>query len=348
MQSKSRFPRVRQAGLGLPEIMVGLAIGLVTALVITQVVTNFEGQKRTTTSGTDAQTSGSVALFLLQRQIQMAGFGLPVFSHQNQPLNCDPSPTVDHDANPATPAIDMVPVVISDGGEKGSDTIAVRTGATAMGGIPVTITNVNAAAKTVGFDTNLGCAVNDIAIAVDGAACSLSKVTALSGKDGVTLESVAGIGTGASFACLGNWTEDRYGSDGGSLTTNGVPSVTGIVNIQAQYGISASPDSNQVTSWVDASGATWAAPTIANRNRIKAVRIAVVSRSGLKEKEDVTQECSSLTEAAPTGLCAWAGTEASPAPKIDLSNDPDWKRYRYRVFETVIPLRNMIWSHDTL
>src|SRR5947209_7130004 len=113
--------RVSQAGMGLPEIMVGLAIGLISALVIMQVMTNFEGQKRTTSGVADAQTNGSIALYTMQRQIQMAGFGLPVFSHQNQPLNCDPAPTFDHDGDPATPDIGIFPVVITDDGGGASD-----------------------------------------------------------------------------------------------------------------------------------------------------------------------------------------------------------------------------------
>ncbi|MEW6562752.1 MAG: PilW family protein [Pseudomonadota bacterium] len=56
-----------------------------------------------------------------------------------------------------------------------------------------------------------------------------------------------------------------------------------IVNVQAQYGISATASSNVVTQWVDATGGTWAAPTVNNRNRIKAVRVAVVARSDKPE-----------------------------------------------------------------
>ena len=67
------------------------------------------------------------------------------------------------------------------------------------------------------------------------------------------------------------------------------------------------------------------------------------------EPDVVTTACSSTTAAAPTGLCAWAGSVASPAPAIDLSpGDPNWARYRYRVFETIMPLRNVIWAKDTL
>ena len=84
----------------------------------------------------------------------------------------------------------------------------------------------------------------------------------------------------------------------------------------------------------------------------------MVARNGLQEKNIVTDSCSSTTLASPTGLCAWDATSAAPAgsapgtnfpaPVIDLSNDPNWQNYRYRVFETVIPLRNMIWSSSAL
>jgi type IV pilus assembly protein PilW len=124
--------------------------------------------------------------------------------------------------------------------------------------------------------------------------------------------------------------------------------VVGIVNLQVQYGISAAANSNQVVQWVDATGGTWSAPTVADRNRIKSIRIAVVARNAKIETGNVTTACSSTTAAAPTGLCAWEGNVTSPAPVVDLSNGANWARYRYRVFETIIPLRNMIWSRDTL
>jgi len=110
------------------------------------------------------------------------------------------------------------------------------------------------------------------------------------------------------------------------------------------------------------SGGTWdpALITAANRNLIKAIRVAVIARNAKIEPTAVTAACSSTTAAAPTGLCAWDATSAlpnpivapfiaSPAPAVDLSPaDADWARYRYRVFETIIPLRNVIWSKGSL
>jgi type IV pilus assembly protein PilW len=366
MSLNHKYMPLHQTGFSLVEILVGLLIGLLTTLVIMQVFTVFEGQKRSTTGSADAQTNGSIALYTIQRDVQMAGFGLPVFDTVNPSLKCDPSPTVDHDNNAATAKIDIFPLSITDGGAAAgaSDSIAVRYGSTSMGGVSTNIIGV--AGSVAGVANNLGCQNNDIALISNGAACGMTRVNdadLAADTIHITLQSApASLVANASLACLGRWNQFEYTIGGNQLQRNDAssvvptPIVADIVNIQAQYGVSASANSNQVTQWVDATGA-WAAPgntsvvcdaVTANRNCIKAVRVAVVARNGLLEKTNVTAACSSITAAAPTGLCAWEGSAASPAPTIDLSNDADWQRYRYRVFETIIPLRNMIWSRNTL
>ncbi|MDE2310580.1 MAG: PilW family protein [Betaproteobacteria bacterium] len=360
---------IHQAGFSLVEIMIGLVIGLLATLVIMQVFSVFETQKRTTTGTADAQTNGSIALYTLGRELKMAGY--PLMPVTNSPLECT---TLTFGA---TGIGSIFPVTITDSVASPvslSDRITIRYGDSAMGGIPTQITAMGApTANDATVDNNFGCQVNDTAIVVNGTTCAMTSVTALSAASAIpatiTLQNTTAAIPGANLACLGTWHEITYRINGGNLercdlptaianggncnlvtpNNNFVPIVAGIVNLQAQYGVSATVNSNQVTQWVDASGATWAAPTVANRNRIKAVRIAVVARNAKKELNAVTSACSSTTAAAPTGLCAWAGSVTSPAPAIDLSaNDPDWLLYRYRVFETIIPLRNMIWSKDTL
>lgn len=349
--SNKRQP-LRQTGFSLVEILVGLVIGLLVTLVIVQVLTTFEGQKRSTTGTADAQTNGSIALYTIQRDVQMAGFGLPVFDTINPPLKCNPSPAV--------AGIDMFPLSIADGGAA-SDSITIRYGLTPMGGVPVKIIDASdpvGVGDSVG--NNMGCASGNIALISNGTACAMTTVTGLTGTDRIKLAIDPGptinVANASSLACLGNWNQFVYTISGNQLQKNGTTSVTDIVNIQAQYGISASANSNQVIQWVNASGATWVTPSVDNRNRIKAIRIAVVARNGLLEKTDVTTPCTTALGTVNNGPCAWddtipaspAGFIASPAPRIDLSNIFNWQRYRYRVFETVIPLRNMIWSRNTL
>ena len=58
------------------------------------------------------------------------------------------------------------------------------------------------------------------------------------------------------------------------------------------------------------------------------MRFAIVARSPQYERDIVTS-------AAPS----WAaGNSAS------ITLDGDWQHYRYRVFQTTVPLRNVIWQ----
>jgi type IV pilus assembly protein PilW len=382
MNQRSQHSHFYQAGFSLVEIMVGLAIGLLVTLVVLQVFSVFEGQKRTTTGTSDAQTNGDVALYTIGRDLGMAGYGLlPV---TDSPLEC----TALNLNTPDTRVLSISPVTITDGGAGpgASDIITIRYGTSDSGGSYTKLTapigtsaNINGA-PTASVEDNQGCKTGDVAIVINGInSCTLYGVMGLSVADnqGISLKnSVVGSGSGSFLACLGNWKEVQYSinpnynpadpnNSQAYLQRNGniddpasaaVPTVGDIVNILAQYGISATANSNQIVQWVDATG-IWAdtptTPAIADRNRIKAVRIAIVARNGLLEKDNVSNACSSLINAAPTGLCAWDGSSAgtvlaSPAPSINLSNDPNWQRYRYRVFDTIIPLRNVIWSGSTL
>jgi len=90
-----------------------------------------------------------------------------------------------------------------------------------------------------------------------------------------------------------------------------------------------------VDSWnsdTPATSAGWAG--------VLAVRVGVLSRIGNYEKPG-GPNCDATT-AAP----AWSGsgTAADAFNKLDFATVTSQDRcYRYRVFETTVPLRNMIW-----
>jgi type IV pilus assembly protein PilW len=328
---------------------------MLAAVIIIQVMSVFEAQRRTTTGTADAQTNGGIALYNIARELQMSGY--PLIAVTDSALECT-TVTGTVNGTAATPGrlspVSITNDVVGAGvNASPSDTITIRYGTAPMGGVPTQLISV-AAGLVVPVASNLGCQVNDISLITNGPICAMSTVTAVTGNTVPNMSVTLADATGASssktnLACMGAWNEITYAVNNGNLERNGVPSVAGIVNLQVQYGISAAANSNQVTAWVDASGGTWAAPTVANRNRIKSVRIAVVARNAKMETDVVTTACSSTTAASPTGLCAWEGNAGSPAPTVDLSaGDPNWARYRYRVFETIIPLRNMIWSRETL
>jgi type IV pilus assembly protein PilW len=68
---------------------------------------------------------------------------------------------------------------------------------------------------------------------------------------------------------------------------------------------------------------------------IIAVRVAIVARSAIPEKPSAGLGAACDTTPNPP---TWSGGA------FDLSADPNWQCYRYRVFETTIPLRNWIWK----
>jgi type IV pilus assembly protein PilW len=365
--------RFLQAGFTLIELMIGMALGLLAVLIITQVMSLFEAQRRATTGSADAQTNGGIALYSISRETQMAGYGLMPIT--NPALDCT---TVTYGGTGIT---GIAPLIITDGvsasGVNASDSIIIRYATSQTGGTVSQISAMVGSAATV--KSNLGCQVGDVTLVSAGASCGITTSTAVSATGvspiSVTLANPPAIaGSLANLACLGQWHEITYavnqlsGNLERSERINGVlvatPSVvTGVVNLQAQYGISAAVGDNKIIQWVDATaGGTWdpALITPANRNLIKAVRVAVIARNAKIEPSAVTASCSSISAAAPTGLCAWDATSAlpnpivspfvaSPAPTVNLApGDADWARYRYRVFETVIPLRNVIWAKGSL
>jgi type IV pilus assembly protein PilW len=368
-----------QNGFSLIELMIGMVIGLIAALVITNVFSKFEQQKRGATGSSDAQTNGAIALYNIQRDMESAGWALPTFGEDLSPFLCPLSNVaannteINHDNVAGTPNIGLSPVVISNGtGTNSSDIISIRYGNTMKSGGTVKVTGPGA--NVLRVNNNIGCAVGDVALVMRDANpapqfCQLTRVTALSAAAvmpvTITLDAInapAASNTGDEVACLGAWNEHQYAIGGAGtmlnqLTRTGalnaaVPAIPNaapvaivpdIVSMQAQYGITANLVTNQVTNWVDATGGVWG-PTItqANRNRIKAIRIAVVARSGSREPVAVSQICTGAA-ANLARVCIW-----NNATDVDLTGLTDWANYRYRVYETVVPLRNVMWSRKVI
>jgi len=165
-----------------------------------------------------------------------------------------------------------------------------------------------------------------------------------------------------------------YAVANGSLTVasqfqidNGQPAVTtiadNIVHLRALYGLDdgindgvsvtynvgpAVRGDGIVDRYVDA--ATFNALAPVPWANLIAVRIAVVSRSALPERPStgkLSDPCDATTAEPQWTGTAWAAT-LNYKTRLDVSASvaapDDWKCYRYRVFETTIPLRNWIWK----
>lgn len=125
----------------------------------------------------------------------------------------------------------------------------------------------------------------------------------------------------------------------------------GVVQLQAQYGydgdgdgrvpptavsngsvVLGGPDQWSDSMPVAATGADWA--------KVIAVRLVVTARSMTPEKPNPATGLCEITTANPKWI--------TPAPPsgidIDITaSDANWKCYRYRTFEVVVPVRNMVW-----
>jgi type IV pilus assembly protein PilW len=365
---KIQSPRLMR-GMSLPEILAAVLIGLIGMIVIMQVYATSEERKRTTTGTSDAQISGNIALFTLERSMRSAGFGM-VTADSNM-LGCT---TRAYDSNRPTPDFTflMAPVVITVGAAGAPDSLTVIYGSSpnVVQGEPF----VSAAAS--GADLPLknaaGIVVGDLVVASEtGLNCSLAEVTGFVPAAINTVQHT-NAGTYSYVNAVGQTVSPvaTYNKAGGSgvaystaallFTLGRTPSVVtyqigndklqtrtlipyvaaqdtdndgtsdadigdGIVQLKAQYG----KDTNG-----DAVVDTWNTTLPANATewmQVRAVRVALLARSAKFEK-------TSVTATAPTWY-AGSFTMTNPA------DGTDWHFYRYRVYQTVVPLRNMIWSN---
>jgi type IV pilus assembly protein PilW len=137
---------------------------------------------------------------------------------------------------------------------------------------------------------------------------------------------------------------------------NGTTVTDNIVSIKAQYGF----DTRSGSAFLPENGITvgqWSATiqdadgdgVVGNAGdfqRIAAVRLAVVARSKAPERPNPGKTCDA-TPSAPQ-VFKDAQPDGSAATPITITaavagDSVDWKCYRYRVFETIVPIRNSAW-----
>lgn len=372
----------RIQGFSVVELMVGVTVGLIALLAITQTLGTFEGQKRTTTAAADAQENGLLGLFFIEQDLRQAAAG---FTHA-EAFGCQNFFSFYRETSSGTGApiasFNTTPVSIVDGGVGHPDTVVVRTGSRFTGSIPTRLTaSMDSPADPIEVERVYDFTDQDLVMLVSpgGVNCTLTRITAvdmpsrkLTRAPGETPEynPVASYLTANSWpAYVMNSSVFRVGTTAGGGVTSRSYSVNAnnqlqvasavsgaaaaaqvvsseIVDLQAQYGV-APAGSQQINDWVDATGG-WAAPSVADRQRIKAVRVVIVARSAKRDGAIVANTCTSNSGVVNYGPCAWSDSTADPAPLVDLraaAGDTEWQHYRYKAYQTVIPMRNVMWSN---
>lgn len=192
----SQMNRIER-GFGLVEVLVAMLIGMLTIVVILQTLATAENQRRTVSSGSDAQISGALALHTIERDVRLAGFGL---SQSTDVIDVCGATTVlaynsaRSSANITYSAGNFLPIVINPAGfaaaDANTDIILINYSGSnfyAGGGLPIDDSyaaapsfyqvSSNVAGQTF---ARIGFHNGDLALAVEnGKSCRIAQVTGL-------------------------------------------------------------------------------------------------------------------------------------------------------------------------
>jgi type IV pilus assembly protein PilW len=365
-----------QTGFSLVELLVGVAVGMIGILIIFQTVSVWSKHAQTTTAGGDARTAGTLAMFDLERDLKLAGMGFARAS--SQVMGCQ----IEVRAGPASAPflMPMAPVVIGTKAD-GSNTIDVLYGNSSFFVTEETFTHGTNGSQQVlrrgGFKAGDVVVIAGAAGAsAASASCALAQVTAASNPDGVTVEQSTGtytsFYTNASASAVFNAAPASAVPTSGTIYSLGLepkqnhwevvdsalrrtnnlalnPSIQdvaqGVVDLKAQYGVDVNGDSQiSDTEWVNTAPADWSA--------VRAIRVAILVRSQQFEKDADTPYAATSASTPAASAPSWFGNafvmrnvDGNADSFTPANRDPNnWRYYRYRVYERVIPLRNMIWG----
>lgn len=113
-----------------------------------------------------------------------------------------------------------------------------------------------------------------------------------------------------------------------------------IVSLKAQYGLDdgTSPGTANdgiVDQWSDTTPTT-----SAGWNQVLTARVMLVARSKQYDKNAANVVLQSDID--NSGNILWSDGSGNTA--LNVSGIPDWKHYRYRIFQTMVPMRNLLWK----
>ncbi len=373
---------LKPLGFSLVELLVAVAIGLLGILVMFQVWANWDQRKRSTASGSDAQVSGSIALYHLERDIKLAGYG---FGNAGV-LGCTVSAYDSARPNPDF-SFTLTPVQIIDGANGAADQLITLYGNAAT--LSSSQTFIASSATSKKANTRTGLNKGHLAIIADSSTvCRLIEISDDTNVDSQTIEHAAG----PYLNYLNSSVSSRYNPAAGYVATTQAGFIynlgslpqrnlwqirrqkfastnttvysqhfltvqddlhytdtdadntadwaeigDGLINLQAEYGLDTNNDTI-IDTWQATTPATWA--------QLKAIRFALLTRSPHYEISQTTPTAPRLPWKNSAGSdIAFTMTNLDGSTDSNPANDPNnWRHYRYRVYGSVVPLRNRVWG----
>ncbi|MEJ1959007.1 MAG: PilW family protein [Nitrosomonadales bacterium] len=379
MISASSSARRSTAGFGLVEVMVGLVIAMLGIIIMMQVTTIFGAQKRTSSGGNEALSTGAIVMYNLQRELGLAGYGVANYAL----MGCDVQLL-----NPASQTLPAIaPVTINHGsipaGDAGTDTILIaytRSDKQTQGSLISAHLNT----ATYGVQNPATFSVGEVVLAQPPYSTALRPACTAGNK--FTMDTVASINTtglnvtttngspvftvnsgGATTAILYDFgmstqiviqayairnsiltrcdlmLSDCFSAGSTSNSAIWVPIADNIVGMRAQYGVDTNnPEASVSQSYVAVSYQSTPIPS-SNPLGLSATGLnsnCMWARVPAVRIALVARNNQLEKTVVTQNPLTWAGSATSP---IDLSANANWQNYRYAVFETTIPLRNSGW-----
>lgn len=350
----------------LVEMMVASLLGIFLLYAVYQTFELSERTSRNAMTIADMQISGLYAIFLMEREIGNAGNG--ILPAARALARCQDAPLI------GAPFLSLrpLPVVIKNGkNDTSSDEIFVYYGTSPLHAAPLAIKEAALSTASLTVQTPLGFSKENAFIIAPPAGNCYAYNTPKT--DPVFVDPVIGT-THFSldpFPHFDTFYEDIR--EGGLLIDLGVPVrhyfyvqndtltmqewrleghqwklkrtdplVANVIRFWAQYGIDTTKDNN-IDQWVPATG-RWSADSLQAApldqiQQIKALRIAFVLRSEEPDKELKNDYTASVFQDCPVHTTCSGGKTVHIAH--DVTKPYGW---RYRTYETTIPIRNAIWN----
>lgn len=349
-------------GFSLIELMIGLTLGMIGMLIVSQVLQVSGTYQASISAAGEAQSIGNLSLYTIERDLKQAGFGITSPALLGCQLNGYDNTRAAPISKTLYPVEITAPALAND-----SDSLTVAYGASEIRMGPVTLVAAyNGTDADIDVQNRFGFTPLDATVPRPGdffilgqitapaTPCVLGQITTLPttsatavshsnvclvashcryNKNGGLLVSYSA--TIAEFYDLGpTFNFNTYSVNAGKqlvqqsvLTGNSLIIADNVLVFKARYGHDNSGDGT-IDTWdtvIPTTPAGWAATTN--------VRMGLAVKNPQRDAKAVTASPLLLWPANPP-------TDPNP-PSVTLSAED--QHYRYRTYNVVVPLRNMIW-----
>lgn len=334
--------RPTQRGISLLELLVGIVVSMLTVVAITQAFLASERQRRIPATNADAQTNGVLALDALQRDIRQAGYGLG-----GGPWTGTCTTTARTEATAVgLGSLPLVPITImaagsADNPSSTSDSIDVLSSGKVDAAMQIKLAeDYDTTNKTMVVPDPIGIEANDWVIISNrgGTECDAFQVQSVSTTAPWKLshddEAMRAYQGNSILSNLGaepirrRWSvSSAYNLQMTDLTAStpaAADAYPEVVLLRACYTRQDSSGTVTCTTTAPANYTEW--------REVIGLRVALVVRGTQFNPEEVT-----------ASALKWNQGTATPV-SLSLEHVTDWKHYRYRLYETLIPLRNLLWN----